>query len=548
MSEYRALYRKWRPVDFDDVSGQNAITDILKYEVREGRLSHAYLFCGSRGTGKTSCAKILAKAVNCLHPKNGNPCNECEACRSIDSGIATDVIEMDAASNNGVDNVRDMKDEIAFTPAVLKYRVYIIDEVHMMSGSAFNALLKTLEEPPSYVIFILATTEFHKLPTTIVSRCQRFDFRRISSEDIMARLKKIAVAEGIDLTDDGARVIARVSRGGMRDAVSLLEQCGGTRMRVDAELVFSTVGGGNKDNAYRLVRAILDSDYTTVYNTVNEIVMKSGDMSVFWQEVIDSYRDIMVVKNSERAREFLDLTEQEYQELLPLARELTPARLIYHVSLLEGAMADMQRAFNSKRSIAEITLTRMCDARTAITAEALALRVDELEKQVTILKMGAASAPVSEGSVTVLPTVKEGREDRPAPESVKPAKPETKPEIKNTENKTEQSAPAPETKKTLVYTSWAAVVERISEMKPSLSVQFQKSRAFLRPDGSYLICMNSFFAGRLASSENDLKILRGVIAEREGVDPSTVRIAIEPIDAASRGDLADELAGIIDSI
>lgn len=548
MSEYRALYRKWRPVDFDDVSGQNAITDILKYEVREGRLSHAYLFCGSRGTGKTSCAKILAKAVNCLNPKNGNPCNECEACRSIESGIATDVIEMDAASNNGVDNVRDMKDEIAFTPAVLKYRVYIIDEVHMMSGSAFNALLKTLEEPPSYVIFILATTEFHKLPTTIVSRCQRFDFRRISTEDIIARLKKIAAAEGIDLTDDGARVIARVSRGGMRDAVSLLEQCGGTRMTVDAELVFSTVGGGNKDNAYKLVRAILNADYTTVYNTVNEIVMKSGDMSVFWQELIDSYRDIMVVKNSERAREFLDLTEAEYNELLPLARELTPARLIYHVSLLEGAMADMQRAFNSKRSIAEIALTRMCDARTAITPEALALRVDELERQVTMLKMSGTGAPIAEGAVTVLPPKKEAA-PQPQAATAKPASPninDTK--TANAENKSEQSAPPAEAKKTVVYGAWGAVVERISEMKPSLSVQFQKSRAFLRPDGSYLICMNSFFAGRLASSENDLKILRGVIAEMEGLDPSAVRIAIEPIDAASRGDLAEELAGIIDSI
>ena len=184
MSEYRALYRKWRSVDFDDVYGQSGITDILKYEVKEGRLSHAYLFSGSRGTGKTSCAKILAKAVNCLNPKDGNPCNECEACRSINAGVATDVIEMDAASNTGVDNVRDIKDEIAFTPAILKYRVYIIDEVHMMSASAFNALLKTLEEPPTDVIFILATTEYHKLPTTIVSRCQRFDFKRTSSSGI----------------------------------------------------------------------------------------------------------------------------------------------------------------------------------------------------------------------------------------------------------------------------------------------------------------------------------------------------------------------------
>ena len=195
MAEHKALYRKWRPNNFDDVCGQDSITDILKYEVENGKLSHAYLFCGSRGTGKTTCAKILAKAVNCESPVNGNPCNRCSACTSIDSGIATDVIEMDAASNNGVDAVRNMKDEIAFTPALLKYRVYIIDEVHMMSQSAFNALLKTLEEPPAYVIFILATTEFNKLPTTIVSRCQRHDFKRMTSSVIINRLMHIAAAE-----------------------------------------------------------------------------------------------------------------------------------------------------------------------------------------------------------------------------------------------------------------------------------------------------------------------------------------------------------------
>ena len=224
MSDYRALYRKWRPVDFDDVSGQRATTDILKYEVASNKISHAYLFCGSRGTGKTSCAKILAKAVNCLQPRDGNPCNCCSACRSIEMGVATDVIEMDAASNNGVGNVRDMKDEIAFTPAELKYRVYIIDEVHMMSGSAFNALLKTLEEPPSYVVFILATTEFNKLPTTIVSRCQRFDFRRMTTEVIVERLMKISKAEGIDITEEGAYGIATRSRGTPRIANRLLKR------------------------------------------------------------------------------------------------------------------------------------------------------------------------------------------------------------------------------------------------------------------------------------------------------------------------------------
>ncbi len=534
MSDYRALYRKWRPVDFDDVSGQDSITDILKYEVACGKLSHAYLFCGSRGTGKTSCAKILAKAVNCLNPRNGNPCNECEACRSIEAGVATDVIEMDAASNNGVDNVRDMKDEIAFTPAALKYRVYIIDEVHMMSSSAFNALLKTLEEPPTYVVFILATTEFHKLPTTIVSRCQRFDFRRISSENIISRLKMIASEEGIELTDDGARVIARVSRGGMRDAVSLLELCAGSRKRIDAALVFETVGSGNRDSAYKLIDAILSSDYSTVYSTVADVVMKSGDMSVFWQEIIDSYRDIMVVKNTDRAKEFLDLTDVEYEMLLPLANRFTPARLAYHISLLEGAMADMQRAFNSKRSIAEIALTRMCDAKASVSAEALALRVDELERELSILKLGGISAPSdNKEKVTVMPTVKQDAKataELPASEPARTA-----------------SAGAKGTDSVVKYDGWKQIIERIGEIKASLSVQFIKSVAYRKPDGSFLVRMNSFFAQRLASNDTDLSIVRGIIAEREGIDRADVRLAIEPLDVTRSGDLADELMSNIDS-
>ena len=535
MSDYRALYRKWRPVDFDDVSGQDAITDILKYEVANGKLSHAYLFCGSRGTGKTTCAKILAKAVNCLNPRNGNPCNECEACRSIDAGIATDVIEMDAASNNGVDNVRDMKDEIAFTPALLKYRVYIIDEVHMMSGSAFNALLKTLEEPPSYVVFILATTEFHKLPTTIVSRCQRFDFRRISSENIMARLSYIAKNEGISLTDDGARVIARVSRGGMRDAVSLLELCAGARKTIDEKLVFETVGSGNRDSSYNLIQAILKQDYTAVYATVNEIVMNSADISVFWQEIIDSYRDIMVVKNTERAKDYLDLTEVEYESLVKLAAEFTPARLAYHVSLLEGAMADMQRAFNSKRAIAEIALTRMCDAKSSFSPESLALRVDELERELSMMKLGVGTVNRivnDETNVQVLPTVKiieEQSDNKTDKKSETPAK-----------SKAENVSASTNTRP-VKYDKWQYVVERIGELKCSLSVQFIKSQAYKKPDGTFLISMNSFFAKKLSTSDADLSILRGIIAEKENLPPEEVRVIIEPLDTSSIGDFSDEI-------
>lgn len=530
MSDYKALYRKWRPRDFDDVSGQNAITDILKYEVANNKTSHAYLFCGSRGTGKTSCAKILAKAVNCENSKDGNPCNVCEACRSIDLGIATDVIEMDAASNNGVDNVRDMKDEIAFTPALLKYRVYIIDEVHMMSASAFNALLKTLEEPPTYVIFILATTELHKLPTTIVSRCQRFDFKRISTSDIVARLAKIATEEKINLTDEGARVIARIARGGMRDAVSLLELCAGSQRVVDAELVFDTVGSGNRDGAYKLIRAILERDFTTVYSTVGEVVEKSGDISVFWQEIIDSYRDIMVVKNSELAKDYLDLTDAEYEMLKGLAEKFTPARLAYHTTVLEGAMADMQRAFMAKRSIAEIALTRMCDAKSAVTPEALALRVDELERELQLLKIGgvAAKAP-SEDAVKVLP---ETKVDKPLKEAVKEAPKADKPKEKTA---------------IIRYERWRRVLEIINTLKPALSVQFMNSEAYLKPDGVFLIRMNQFFAKMLSSNEQNIGILCGIIADVEGKDVKDIKVLIEPIGTTGTGDLQNELVTNIDN-
>ena len=522
MSDYRALYRKWRPVDFDDVSGQNATTDILKYEVANDKLSHAYLFSGSRGTGKTSCAKILAKAVNCLAPKDGNPCCACEACRSIDAGIATDVIEMDAASNNGVDNVRDMKDEIAFTPALLKYRVYIIDEVHMMSQSAFNALLKTLEEPPKYVIFILATTELHKLPTTIVSRCQRFDFKRISSDNIISRLKKISEAEGIDITDDAARVIARVARGGMRDAVSLLELCAGVGKKIDTELVFETVGSGSRDTVYKLIRAILSRDFDSVYGAVSEVVMTSGDISVFWQELIDAYRDIMVVKNTPAAKDYLDLTELEYETLSELARSFTPALLAYHTSILESAIADMQRAYNSKRSIAEIALTRLCDAKSTVTQESLALRVEELERELALLKLGAiqtSPAPAAE----------------PASEGVQAPEPAAVSSVR------EEPPKQKETQAERPFDGWANVVRRIGELKCSLSVQFKGSYAVRRGEYAFTVYMNAFFAGSLAKNERDLAIVRGVIAEFVGLSKESVSVAVEPVTGGQSGSPQDDI-------
>ncbi len=513
VSDYRALYRKWRPRDFDDVRGQNGITDILKYEVANDKLSHAYLFCGSRGTGKTSCAKILAKAVNCENPDNGNPCNCCEACRSIDAGIATDVIEMDAASNNGIDHVRDMQDEIAFTPALLKYRVYIIDEVHMMSQQAFNALLKTLEEPPTYVIFILATTEYNKLPTTIVSRCQRFDFRRISNEVITDRLLQMAKSEGIELTPDGARVIARIARGGMRDAISFLELCAGAHALIDEGLVFATVGTGSRDRVYKMINAIVDSDYSTVYGVVNDIVMTSGDVSVFWQEIIDSYRDIMVVKNSDKAKAYLDLTDVEYSTLSAIAERLSMARLSYHVSLLEGAMADMQRAFNSKRSIAEIALTRMCDAKLVLTPEALAVRLEELEKTVSMIKLGVPMTPKS-------------RDSEASPTSS--AQPVVKPVQTNSAVASQNAAPK-------LYSDWGYVIEKISAIKKSLSAGIASASVYKCGEGDFILRVNDFFAKKLSQNEADFAIVRGVIAEAEGKNPEDIKINIETAARPSGG-------------
>ncbi len=525
MGEYRALYRKWRPVDFDDVSGQKAVTDILKYEVREGKTSHAYLFCGSRGTGKTSCAKILAKAVNCLHPKDGNPCNACAACLAIDRGTATDVLEMDAASNNGVDNVRDLKDEIAFTPAEMRYRVYIIDEVHMMSGSAFNALLKTLEEPPSYVIFILATTELSKLPTTIVSRCQRFDFKRIGTETIMKRLFHIAKAEGIDLTEDGARMLARAAQGGMRDAVSLLELCAGTGEVVDEALVSRMVGAGNRGAAYRMLRAIADADYAGMYRLVGETVRAGSDIPAFWQELMNAYRDMCVVKKSAIAKEYLDLTDAEYETLKELAAVFSDAAMHYHISLLSEALSDMQRSAEAGRSIAEMTLTRMCDPKNSVSAEALALRLENLEKEVSLFRLsgGAVSGKAPA----------EKPEEKTAPAQKTPAAPLTNPQKPT-------ASPASEAKNAAPYPKWGRVIERIGDVKPPLSVQFMGSQATTADNRRFTAYVTAFFADKLKNSEADLSIVRGILSEIEGVAPEAVTLTVEAKPNAARVNFADD--------
>ncbi|MBS6164042.1 MAG: DNA polymerase III subunit gamma/tau, partial [Clostridiales bacterium] len=298
---YQVLYRKWRPKVFADVVGQPQVTVTLKNELMSGRISHAYLFTGSRGTGKTTCAKILAKAVNCLNPRDGDPCGECEICRGIESGSIMDIVEIDAASNNGVDNIRSLREEANYTPSAAKYRAFIIDEVHMLSIGAFNALLKTLEEPPQHVIFILATTEVHKIPATILSRCQRFDFQRIPPQEIAGRLSEIAGREGAALEDQAALLLAKLSDGAMRDALSLLDQCLGRSSDVTVDVVTETVGLVGHDYLFKLVDAVNGEDAPTALNLLDQMYRGSKDMTRLCEELSSHYRGLMLVKTMKNA-------------------------------------------------------------------------------------------------------------------------------------------------------------------------------------------------------------------------------------------------------
>ena len=291
---YRALYRKWRPQRFEDVVGQRAIVTALKNQITANRVGHAYLFTGVRGTGKTTCAKIFAKAVNCLHPVNGDPCGECEICKGIDNGSILDVVEMDAASNNGVDDIRDLRDETAYTPSACKYKVYIIDEVHMLSTAAFNALLKTLEEPPAHVIFILATTEIQKVPSTILSRCQRYDFTRIGPEDIARRVEYIAGEEKLELSPDGAELIARLADGALRDALSILDTCAGVTAKIDADVVRRMAGVTDRSYLFRISDALEAQDGATALAQLAQLRQQSVDVKRLTEELIAHYRALML--------------------------------------------------------------------------------------------------------------------------------------------------------------------------------------------------------------------------------------------------------------
>ena len=394
MATYQALYRKYRPQTFDDVSGQLAVTQTLKTQLMSGRMSHAYLFTGSRGTGKTSCAKILAKAVNCLNPDNGNPCNCCEACRSIDSGSCMDVLEIDAASNNGVDNVRDLRDDAIYTPSQVKMRVYIIDEVHMLSISAFNALLKIIEEPPEHLLFILATTELHKVPATILSRCQRFSFRRISQEDIAARLQYVAYQENIDLDDGAARVLARLADGGMRDGLSLLDQCASaTTAELTAEAVYACLGIAGEQKCGELMGYIANHDTKSALELFNRLYTEGKDLGAMLDEMACLTRDLLVMKTAGNAGITMLSGVASDREVLELTKALSSAELVRMMNLLQTTLSGFTRSA-SRRMDAELCLLEMCQPELNLNAQALNARLTRLEEQ---LKSGSFVAAQPSG-------------------------------------------------------------------------------------------------------------------------------------------------------
>ena len=390
MSAYQALYRKYRPQTFDDVSGQAAVTQTLKTQLMSGKMSHAYLFTGSRGTGKTSCAKILAKAVNCLHPDNGNPCNACEACRAIDSGSCMDVLEIDAASNNGVDNVRDLRDDAVYTPSQVKMRVYIIDEVHMLSISAFNALLKIIEEPPEHLLFILATTELHKVPATILSRCQRFSFRRISQEDIAARLQYVAYQENIDLDDSAARVLARLADGGMRDGLSLLDQCASaTTGELTAERVYACLGIAGEQKCGELMGYIAAHDTRKALELFNRLYAEGKDLGALLDELACLTRDLLVLKTAGNAGITMLSGVASDQETLALGKTFGSGELVRMMERIQQTVAAFTRS-SSRRMDAELCLVELCQPELNTDVSALNARLTRLEEQ---WKTGAVMLP-----------------------------------------------------------------------------------------------------------------------------------------------------------
>lgn len=489
---YRVLYRKWRPAVFTDVSGQEHITSTLQNEVSSGRLNHAYLFTGSRGTGKTTCAKILAKAVNCLNPQNGNPCGECEICKGIDDGSILDIVEMDAASNRKIDDIRQIIDEVQFKPAKCKYRVYIVDEVHMLTTEAFNALLKTLEEPPEHVIFILATTEVHKLPQTIRSRCQRFDFHRIPPKAIADRVEYVVSQENAEITESAALMLASVADGALRDALSLLDSCLAVSSHIDEEVVRNAAGLVSKTYLFELAAAIINKNPTRSLEIIDRLYSESKDMARLCDELVEHFRALMLIKTIKNPRDILIMSDDEFEQAVTQSDYLSLADIVFYMDVLSRAYQRMGRGTGDRTEL-EMALVKLSATELDGTVEALTARVTALEKAVkrgitvnyaqpaqqSVQAEAAQSASVPNTQTKVEePFAKPEPEHKKAPVA-KPA-PEVKPVAQrasvNLDELYDNAVP---------FARWVEVVDSLKSVSRSIAAAFAGSTAY--ESGNYLL-------------------------------------------------------------
>lgn len=498
---YQALYRKYRPACFADVRGQEHITLTLLNQLKSGNISHAYLFTGPRGTGKTSCAKIFAKAVNCLTPKDGDACMGCEACESIAREENLDIMEIDAASNNGVDNIRELRSSVNYTPSMSKYRVYIIDEVHMLSPGAFNALLKTLEEPPAHVIFILATTEIHKLPATIVSRCQRFDFRRLDPDVISARLQEVSEKEGLTLSDDAARLIANLSDGGMRDALSMLDLCAASGNNITEKTVLSSCAVAGKERLAEIADSIADGNSGDALKKAGDLWRDAVDMQRLCEELISHFRNLMLIKSVKNPAQLIVCTTEEMDRYKKQSARFSIEFIMMAIRLLGDTLTRMNAA--NRRAELEMALIKLCDPSLLESNEALAARVSALERKI--------EGRISFAEQSTPPPTPKKEEEKPEPK-VEP-KPEPTPNYVSAEpeeeddeiplpddmdapaEQVEESAPVQVPTKTpepltedgdeKPFAQWNNVLKELVKTCPLLVGVLKDSKAFI--NGEYLL-------------------------------------------------------------
>ena len=576
---YRALYRKWRPQRFEDVVGQRAIVTALKNQITANRVGHAYLFTGVRGTGKTTCAKIFAKAVNCLHPVNGDPCGECEICKGIDNGSILDVVEMDAASNNGVDDIRDLRDETAYTPSACKYKVYIIDEVHMLSTAAFNALLKTLEEPPAHVIFILATTEIQKVPATILSRCQRYDFTRIGPEDIARRVEYIAGEEKLELSPDGAELIARLADGALRDALSILDTCAGVTAKIDADVVRRMAGVTDRSYLFRISDALEAQDGATALAQLAQLRQQSVDVKRLTEELIAHYRALMLAALPGGQSLLSGVSPEEEALYLEKGPQLGQREAIRAIRALGSALEHMTRGSDQRieLELALFGLSEPPQQPQAVPVQAAPVRAAAQPAAPQPFASATAvqpfaSAPTPQPPIPSVPVVQPAAEpkpvkaepsvpseisveqtspvqteelpplpeeppvqqagmlpwDEPAAQAAQPAAPvpaELEPVPQPEPPKpapTPAAKPVPEKPQdagqegTALYPYWPQVVQQLQEKDPMLYTYLRKSKAYF--DGTrVLIDGGKTFRDFIRANKESQKLIKKLIAQVSGV-------------------------------